>query len=68
MCTNYVPNFKLIGQFVPELLKIKVVRAGQNNCIHGILAVKKNFQLVVLPVSLKKDEKTQTHLNMHNHT
>ena len=62
MCTNYVSNFKSIGQFVPELLKFKVERAGQNYCFDGGLKKKKNSKLVVLSSALENDEKSSNSL------
>ena len=61
MCTNYVSNFKSTGQFVPELLKFKVERAGQNYCFDGGLK-KKNSKLVVLSSALENDEKSSNSL------
>ena len=61
MCTNYVSNFKSIGQFVPELLKFKVERVGQNYCFDGSLK-KKNSKLVVLSSALENDEKSSNSL------
>ena len=65
MCTNYVSNFKLIGLFVPELLKMKVERASQNYCIHGILEEKK-LSLLCFQLLWKMIRNPQTHSNINN--
>ena len=68
MCLTYVSNFKLIGQFVPELLKIKVERASQNYCIDRILEEKKILSLLCFQLLKKMTRNPQTHSNMHNLT
>ena len=57
MCTNYVSNFKSIGQFVLELLRFKVERVSQNYCFDGILEEKKS-QVCCASNCLKNDKKS----------